>query len=97
MPQSLVKILVHIVFSTKDRIRIIAPDFEPQLYGFISGIISNNGGRLIIAGGDADHVHLLASMGKIGIAELVGDIKRDSSGWIKEKDERFANFYWQRG
>ena len=97
MPQSLVKILVHMVWSTKDRVRMIPPDFEAQLYGYTSGIITNNGGRMLIAGGDADHIHILASIGRIDIAELIGDIKRDSSGWIKQQDERFARFYWQRG
>lgn len=97
MPQSLVKILVHMVFSTKDRIRMIPPEIEPVLYGFISGIITNNGGRMIIAGGDADHSHVLASIGRIDISELIGDIKRDSSSWIKKQDQRFRKFYWQRG
>ena len=97
MPQSLVKILVHIVFSTKDRIRIIHPDIEPQLFGYIRGVIENNGGRLIVAGGDADHSHILASIGRVNIAELIGDIKRDSSSWIKKQDTRYAKFYWQRG
>ena len=97
MPQSLVKILVHMVWSTKDRQRIITPQIEPQLYGFISGIITNNRGRMIIAGGDADHTHFLASIGRIDIAELVGDIKRESSSWMKQQDEQFAGFYWQRG
>lgn len=69
MPQSLVKILVHIVFSTKERQRIITPQIERQLYGYIGGIIKNNGGRMIIAGGDADHIHILSSIGRIGIAE----------------------------
>ena len=97
MPQSLVKILVHIVFSTKERQRTITPQIEPPLYGYISGIITNNGGRMIIAGGDADHIHILSSIGRIGIAELVGDIKRESSSWIKIQDRRFEKFYWQRG
>ena len=39
MPESLVKILVHVVWSTKDRIRMIPADLEPQLFGYISGII----------------------------------------------------------
>jgi len=85
------------VWSTKDRLRIITPQIESQLYGFISGIITNNGGRMIIAGGDADHMHVLASIGRIDIAELIGDIKRNSSGWIKKQDKQFARFYWQRG
>ena len=97
MPQSLVKILVHMVWSTKDRVRIIPPDFEPQLFGYISGIITNNSGRMISAGGEADHIHLLASIGRIDIGELIGDIKRDSSKWLKKQDQRFSRFYWQRG
>jgi putative transposase len=97
VPQSLVKILVHMVWSTKDRLRIIPPDFEPQLYGYVGGIIRNNGGRMIAAGGDTDHIHLLASIGRIDVAELTGDIKRDSSAWIKKQDQQFDRFYWQRG
>ena len=97
MPQSLVKIIVHIVFSTKDRVPLITPDIEPRLYGYISGIITNNGGRMIIAGGVADHIHLLVSLGRIDIGDLIGDIKRDSSVWIKEQGTQFAKFYWQRG
>lgn len=97
MPQSLVKILVHIVFSTKDRARLITPEIESQLFGYISGIIKNNGGRMIIAGGTAEHIHLLISIGRIDIGELIGDIKRNSSTWIKKQDRRFSRFYWQRG
>ena len=76
---------------------MITPAIETRLYGYISGIIKNNGGRMIIAGGAADHLHLLVSAGRIEVGELVGDIKRDSSVWIKEQDPQFAKFYWQRG
>lgn len=76
---------------------MITPDIEPRLYGYISGIISNNGGRMIVAGGIADHIHILISIGRIDIGELIGDIKRDSSVWIKKQGELFEKFYWQRG
>lgn len=97
MPQSLVKIIVHVVFSTKERIRIITPEIEPRLFGYISGIIENNGGKMIIAGGDADHIHILISIGRVDIAELIGDVKRESSKWMKQQDLAFEKFYWQRG
>ena len=97
MPQSLVKILVHIVFSTKDRCKLISADIEPQLYGYISGIITNNNARMIITGGTSDHIHLLVSLGRNDVGELIGDIKRDSSVWIKKQDREFSKFYWQRG
>ena len=95
MPQSLVKILVHTVWSTKDRERTIKPEIEARLFGYISGIISNNGGRMIIAGCDADHIHILVSISRLDISELIGDIKRETSKWMKVYG--VPNFYWQRG
>ena len=98
MPQSLVKMLSHIVFSTKDRVDLITPEIEDKLFGYISGIVKNNDSRLIIANGTANHIHLLISLGKtISISELVGKIKRDSSTWIKEQNPKFNKFYWQNG
>lgn len=97
MPQSLVKIVVHIVFSTKDRRPLITPEIEPRLFAYIRGIIENNGGRMIAAGGMPDHLHLLSSIGRTAIDHLVGDVKRDTSKWIKKQDPAFRDFYWQRG
>ena len=95
MPQSIVKILVHIVFSTKNRANLITPEIEPELFAYISGIIKNNGARLIIGGGTANHVHLLSSMARVDVGELVGDVKRTTSLWLKKHG--IENFYWQRG
>ena len=95
MPQSLVKILVHVIFSTKNRADLIAPEIECDLYAYIHGIIENNGAKLLIANGTTNHSHLLISLGRTDISELIGDIKRASSGWIKKKG--FENFYWQKG
>jgi REP element-mobilizing transposase RayT len=98
MPQSLVKILVHIVFSTKNRANIISSDIEESLFGYISGIVQNNGSKLIIANGTQNHIHLLVSLGKtVEISKLVGDIKRDSSKWIKTQGAEFQDFFWQEG
>lgn len=98
MPQSLVKMLAHIVFSTKNRTDLITPEIEPDLFGYISGIVENNKSKLILANGTTNHVHLLVSLGKtISISELIGDIKRDSSKWIKLKGKEFRDFHWQEG
>lgn len=98
MPQSLFKILAHIVFSTKNRADLIAPEIEGGLFGYIHGIAENNGSKLIIAGGTTNHIHLLVSLPKkIDIPALVGDIKRDSSVWVKKQNSNFADFYWQKG
>ncbi|MCZ2392018.1 MAG: IS200/IS605 family transposase [Acidobacteria bacterium] len=95
MPQSLVKILVHVVFSTKNRADLIHPEIEAELYAYIHGIVKNNGSKLIIANGATNHSHFLISMGKtLDISRLVGDIKRASSLWMKQHDRAF---YWQEG
>ncbi len=98
MPQSIIKLLTHIVFSTKNRVDLIHPEIENGLFGYIHGIVENNSAKLIIANGTTDHIHLLISLPKkIDIPELVGDIKRDSSVWVKKQDTNFKNFYRQRG
>lgn len=97
MPQSLVKVLIHVVFSTKDRADLILPEIESALFAYIHGIVENNKSKLIIANGTMNHIHLLISLGRaIGISELIGDIKRGSSGWIKKQGD-FRHFYWQEG
>ncbi|MBX7172516.1 MAG: IS200/IS605 family transposase [Pyrinomonadaceae bacterium] len=98
MPQSLVKILIHAVFSTKNRSDLIVPEIESDLFGYMNGIVENNSSKLILANGTSNHVHLLISLGKtLSISELIGDIKRDSSVWIKKQDSQFSNFHWQEG
>ncbi len=98
MPQSLFKMLAHIVFSTKNRADLIVPEIENDLFGYMHGIVENNSSKLIIANGTTNHVHLLVSLPKkIDIPELIGDIKRGSSSWIKKQSTRFDDFYWQKG
>ena len=93
MPQSLVKILVHVVFSTKKRADLIAPEIETGLFGYMHGIVENKKSKLIIANGTTNHIDLLISLGKtVDISELVGDIKRDGSSWIKKQGKQFKDF-----
>jgi REP element-mobilizing transposase RayT len=74
------------------------PEIEDGLSGYLHGIVENNKSKLILVNGTANHVHLLISLGKvISISELVGDIKRDSSVWIKTQDSQFKSFHWQEG
>jgi len=95
MPQSLVKILVHIVFSTKNRTDLILPEREGPLYSYISGIVDGNNAKLITANGTMNHSHFLVSLGKNDVSVLVGDMKRDSSLWAKKNG--LLDLYWQNG
>jgi putative transposase len=98
MTQTLVSLLIHIIFSTKNREPLITPEIEPELFAYIGGILKNHESRLLAAGGTNDHIHILISQSKnLGLSPLMKDVKKDSSSWIKTKDGRFRNFHWQDG
>src|SRR6185503_14821691 len=98
MAQTLVSLMLHVIFSTKNREPLITPEIEPELFAYMGGILKNKESRLVDAGGTADHVHLLISQSKnISLSSLMKDIKKDSSSWIKTKGREFRNFYWQDG
>jgi putative transposase len=98
MPQSLAQILVHIVFSTKNRERIIADGDRDELHAYIGGIAGNMSGVLLKAGSVEDHIHLLAGHPRTcSPAEFIEAIKTGSSRWIKTRGPRYSNFYWQGG
>jgi REP element-mobilizing transposase RayT len=99
MPQSLVQIYVHLVFSTKDR-RPFLQDaaIREGLHAFLHGICANQDSSALRIGGVEDHVHLLCRLGKsLDVATFVRELKRDSSKWVKAERSSLANFYWQRG
>jgi putative transposase len=98
MPQSLACINIHIVFSTKNRQRLIGADWSDELYAYMSATIEPTRSVLLCAGGTSDHVHLLISMGReASVAELVRLMKSNSSTWVHEKFPSLGSFGWQAG
>jgi REP element-mobilizing transposase RayT len=99
MGQSLVQIYVHIIFSTKDRRRFLADDdLRERTHDYLAGICRNQDSPAIIVGGAEDHVHILCRLGKqTANSELVRELKRDSSSWIKTQRGDFGEFHWQKG
>jgi len=98
MAQTLVSLMVHVVFSTKNREAFITPEIEPELFAYVGGILKNHESRLLDAGGTSDHVHLLVSQSKnVSLSSLMMGVKKDSSSWIKTKGSQFRNFHWQDG
>lgn len=98
MPQSLSQILVHLVFSTKNREPILEDSIHIELHAYMGGIIKNLDGALLKAGSVADHVHLLIAHPRTcAPAELVQEIKTGSSKWLKTRGPRYAGFHWQNG
>ncbi len=97
MPQSLVQVYLHLVFSTKHR-RPLLQDraFRDRTHRYLAGICSNLNCTALLVGGVEDHVHLLCRLGQnLEIASLIRDLKRDSSKWIKAEQPRLSDFYWQ--
>lgn len=98
MPQSLAQILVHLVFSTKNRVPLLGDDIRDELHAYIGGIIGNHKGTLLKSGSVSDHIHLLIAHPRtFAPSELVQEIKTGSSKWLKTKAAPYAEFHWQAG
>ena len=94
--QSLGKILVHIVFSTKDRRPSIRPEDRDALHGYLSGAAREIGCDSIQIGGTADHVHAPVSLSRVcSVAHVVQEMKIGSSKWMKARG--VEAFSWQAG
>ncbi len=99
MSQSLAKILVHAVFSTKDRRPYLRDkSLREELHRYLGGILTNHGCQPIIVGGVEDHVHLLFTLSRtVSAAEMIKEVKRSSSLWLKTKSPDLHDFAWQSG
>lgn len=98
MPQSLSSILIHLVFSTKNREPFITPAIEAELHPYMAKIFRDLKSPSLAIDGTSDHVHILFSLARIiTIADLVEEVKTSTSKWIKTKGREFRNFHWQKG
>lgn len=98
MSQSFVQIYIHIVFHTKDNVKLIKEDIENELYSYLGGILKNYKSIPLQIGGTSDHIHILCTLPKtMAPADLSEEVKKSSSKWIKTKGEHYRNFFWQDG
>jgi REP element-mobilizing transposase RayT len=98
MPQSLSLVIVHVIFSTKERRPFLAPATRPKLHAYLATVARNADCEAYRVGGVADHVHLAVRLSRtITIAQLVETLKTASSKWLKTEWPGLAAFSWQRG
>ncbi len=104
MPQSLSKIAIHLIFSTKNRQRVLVyPDLRNELEAYIIGILCNLKSPSIMTRAETDHAHILYFQNRTAsTAEIAGTVKKESSAWIKTKkpelrDPNLIKFAWQAG
>ncbi|GMV91697.1 MAG: hypothetical protein AMXMBFR82_14750 [Candidatus Hydrogenedentota bacterium] len=98
MPQSLSFVIIHVIFSTKDRSPFLSSETRPAMHAYLATVTRNAGCECYRAGGVDDHVHLAIRLSRtITIADLIEELKTSSSKWAKTQSTDLANFSWQRG
>ncbi len=92
------QIHIHAVFAVQNRECIIKNHWKDELYKYITGIIRNQGHKLLVINGMPDHIHLLFGMRPTqSLSDLLQDIKGNSSKWINDKKFVRGRFFWQEG
>ena len=98
MPQSLSSILIHLVFSTKNREPYITAEIEPELHAYLAAVFRECHSPALIINGTANHLHALFTLSRtIAVAEIVEEVKKCSSKWAKTKGGILRKFQWQTG
>jgi REP element-mobilizing transposase RayT len=86
---------IHLVFSTKNRVRSIRKEIQPRLWAYMAGIYHNHDIRTKVIGGLDDHVHLLFYLpAPLALSKAVYWVKTSSSQWMKQF---VSDFDWQEG
>ncbi len=98
MPHSFTHILIHYIFSTKDRQPFLTDDIRPRIFDYMGGIARKNDIQPQIIGGVEDHVHMLVLLPKtLSIAKAIQLIKGGTSKWIHDEFPQLQHFAWQIG
>src|ERR1041384_4649165 len=98
MPQSLSQVILHIVFSTKDRRPWLDPAIRSRMHAYLATVCRDCDCEAYRVGGVADHVHIAARLARtISQSQLLEKIKKTSSAWIKTQRPDYASFSWQGG
>ena len=98
MANTYTQIYIHYVFAVQNRLSLIQPKWKNDLYKYITGIVEQQGHKLLQIGGMSDHVHVLVSMNpKQSPSDLMFHVKRSTSLWINENRFVIGKFSWQEG
>ena len=99
MAQSFSQLYVHLIFSTKGRQPFLTDlPFRERVHAYLAKACHNLECPSLVVGGVEDHVHALCRIAKtIAVADLIRELKRESSKWIKEEMPALRDFHWQTG
>lgn len=97
-PSVFTQLYIQLVFSPKYHERLLKKEIQPEVFSYISGIITNRKHKSIIINGMSDHIHILIGLNPNDkISDLVGTIKESSSTFINENGWFRGKFHWQDG
>lgn len=98
MSQSISKVLIHTIFSTKHRLNSINDYIRDELYAYMTQICKNHQCPVLSINGPEDHIHILFLLGRtISQSKILEEVKKGSSKWLKTKGKSYEQFFWQRG
>jgi REP element-mobilizing transposase RayT len=98
MAHTYTNILIHALFSTKDRHPWLKAEIREEVFCYLGGAVNAIGGQSLLVSGPADHVHMLfVQPTAISISTLMEKVKGNSSGWVKERWPDCSLFGWQTG
>ncbi len=98
MSQSLAKNLIHLVFSTKDREPTLRDDFQYEMHEYAAGILRDLNSPAILMNSVSDHLHVLFNLHKTkALSDIIMELKRGTSIWVKKQGSTQSQFYWQAG
>jgi len=98
MANTYTQLYVQVIFTVQERANLIKPQYRIELEKYISGIIKNKQSKMLGIYANPDHVHVFFSINPdISIANMVKDIKSNSSRWINKNNWYKAKFKWQEG
>ena len=98
MAQSLSKILALIIFSTKGRHPFLAPSARPELHAYAATVLKTCESPALVINSVEDHMHILCTLSKNwAVCDLIEQVKKDTSKWLKTKGGNLRKFYWQGG
>ena len=98
MSQSLAKIYLHLVFSTKLRAPLIQDAVRDSLHGYMATVLTNLGCHAVLINSVEDHIHILFELARtVTVSQVVEDVKKSSSKWVKTQPGVDEGFAWQSG
>jgi len=98
MAHTYTNILIHALFSTKDRQPWLTPEIREEVFCYLGGTLNELRGQSLLVNGPSDHVHMLFDQPRtLSIATVMEKVKANSSGWVKERWPERRYFGWQTG